>query len=117
MSASKRKGTAMETEVVRFLQSMGIGGAERRALQGVADRGDISGVPGWTLEVKNCARMDLAGWMNEAQLEWLHDNSGKFVSRWWAVIHKRRGKGISRAYVTMELTQLATIILELEKTL
>ena len=40
MSAAKARGTAAETAVVRYLSSLGIP-AERRALKGAADEGDV----------------------------------------------------------------------------
>ena len=46
MSASKSKGTAWETAIVRFLKDRGWPNAERRALGGANDRGDIAGVVG-----------------------------------------------------------------------
>jgi hypothetical protein len=43
MSRNKGKGTAFETLIVRYLQSKGWTHAERRVLQGQADKGDITG--------------------------------------------------------------------------
>ena len=88
MSKSKAKGTAAETAVVRYLREQGFEQAERRALHGTADRGDIAGVVGTVIEVKNCARMELAGWLAEAAAE--ADNDGARLGVVW---HKRRGKG------------------------
>ena len=45
-------GTAAETAVVRFLRDNGFPLAERRALHGSTDRGDITGTPGLVWEVK-----------------------------------------------------------------
>ncbi len=42
MSKSKQKGTAAETAVVKYLKANGFPKAERRALQGNLDKGDIS---------------------------------------------------------------------------
>lgn len=86
MSASKQKGTAAETAVVRYLQANGFPHVERRALAGVNDRGDISGIPGVVLEVKNCKRIELAGWLDELEAEMT--NAGAYIG---AVVHKRRG--------------------------
>jgi Holliday junction resolvase-like predicted endonuclease len=46
MSHSKRVGTAAESLVVDFLQRHGFRYAERRALRGVNDCGDVTGIPG-----------------------------------------------------------------------
>lgn len=46
MSKSKAKGTAAESAVVKYLREQGWPSAERRALNGASDRGDIAGVVG-----------------------------------------------------------------------
>lgn len=83
---SKQKGTAAESAVVAYLRTRGWPHAERRALSGNQDRGDIAGVVGVTLEVKNCKSIDLAGWLREAQQE--QANNGDHIG---AVVAKRRG--------------------------
>lgn len=87
MSASKRKGTAWETACVQFLRAEGAVQAERRALGGTNDRGDIAGLPGVVVECKSAARIDLAGWLDEAETE--RRNDGAEIGLVWA---KRRGK-------------------------
>lgn len=106
MSRSRAKGTAAETAVVRWLREHGFPFAERRALAGNKDRGDIAGVGGWALEVKSCRRMELAVWMDEAQVEGANDGTSMY-----AVIHKRIGKGDPGAwYVTLPLSVFAEVI-------
>ena len=46
MSASKAKGTAAETAVLRYVRDNGFPWAHRLALTGNADQGDISLLPG-----------------------------------------------------------------------
>ena len=104
MSASKAKGTAGETSVVRFLQANGYPHAERRALAGAQDRGDVAGIPGLCIEVKNAAAMKLAQWVDEAEREaaptGLRHAPGSDVPVVW---HKRRGRGSPGDwYVTMD---------------
>ena len=65
----KQKGTAAETAVVSFLQSAGFPHAERLALQGGKDRGDITGIPGIVVEVKNEAQYTLSSWLTECRIE------------------------------------------------
>lgn len=48
----KDKGTWAETRVTEFLRDNGWPYAERRALAGVTDKGDITGCPGLVFEVK-----------------------------------------------------------------
>lgn len=97
MSRSKQKGTAWETALCRYLTEEGFPHIERRALNGNSDRGDLAGIPGWVLEAKNCKRMDLAGWVDEAALEQANDGA-EFSAVW----HHRVGKSHPGAgYVTM----------------
>lgn len=83
---SKRKGTAAETAVVEYLKGRGWIHAERRALAGSLDKGDVAGVVGVCLEVKSCKTMDLAGWLREVEAE--QANAGAHVG---AVVAKKRG--------------------------
>lgn len=97
MSASKRKGTGWESVIVAALQGAGFVHAERRALAGARDRGDIAGIPGLVVEAKNAARLDLAGWLAEAEVERVNDRA-----RWGVVWAKRRGKASAAdGYVVM----------------
>jgi hypothetical protein len=68
-STAKRKGAATEQLLVDWLHANGYPHAERRHLAGIADRGDIAGLPGVTIEVKSGARLDLAIWMAELATE------------------------------------------------
>lgn len=118
MSRQKQKGTAFETAIVEYLQNQLCDDTiERRALNGTADRGDISGVTfcgdRMVLECKNKVEMRLAEYLREAETEAANDNAF-----YYAVIHKKRGVGISTAqtigqqYVTMPLHMLTSIIYE-----
>jgi hypothetical protein len=95
---SKAKGTAAETAVVGYLNANGYPLAERRALAGAADKGDIAGVTGVAIEVKNCAKTELGAWVDEANVE--ARNAGDAAGVVW---HKRRGKGSpGEWFVTMD---------------
>ena len=103
MSAAKTKGTAAETAVVRFLQANGYPHAERRALAGAQDRGDVAGIPGLVIEVKAAARMELAAWVEEAHREARSPDGVRVDDCLPVVWHKRRGKGSPGDwYVTMD---------------
>lgn len=76
MSKSKQKGTAAETAVVRYLRSFDFKGlgqpfpnAERRALSGNRDMGDVAGIPGTVIEVKAAETLKLAEWQRETLAE------------------------------------------------
>lgn len=87
MSKNKAKGTAWETAIVRFLQEHGWHHAERRALHGQLDKGDVTGLPGICIEAKSAARHELAAWLDEAKAE--KRNAGAATCAVW---FKRRGK-------------------------
>ena len=87
MSASRRKGTAWETAVVKYLQENGAPHAERRALAGGKDRGDIAGIPGVVIECKNEKIISLATYVDETEAE--RRNAGARIGLAWI---KRRGK-------------------------
>ena len=94
MSKSKDKGTWAETAVAYYLQNHGWPSAERRALRGIKDRGDITGTPGVCWEVKYCGksqRPQVAGWIQELKQEM--ENCGVHVG---LVVAKTRGYGDAR---------------------
>jgi hypothetical protein len=86
MNAPKKKGTAWESDIVRFLKENGVPYAERRALGGTEDRGDIAGIPGIVIEAKSGA-LHLAAWVAEAEAERVNDGADFGIV--WA---KRPGK-------------------------
>ena len=68
MNRSKRIGTAFETKVVEYLRQWWPY-AERRALHGVNDKGDVSGLVGVCLEVKAHAIWKPSEWLRELDAE------------------------------------------------
>ena len=55
-NAAKRKGSQAERDVVAWLKANGYKYADRRLAGATLDKGDISGVPGVTIEIKNHAK-------------------------------------------------------------
>ncbi len=109
MSASKDKGTAGETAVVRYLRDNGFPHAERRALSGMHDKGDVAGVVDNVIEVKVVSRDALPQWIDETEVERVHANAHYGVC--W---HKRRGKGSPGDwFVTMTGRQWVNVLHEL----
>jgi hypothetical protein len=107
MSRNKDKGSAAERAIVDYLRRIGFIHAERRLAGASKDRGDIAGIPGVVIEVKNQARMELAEWLEEAHLERHNDNA-----QIGAVWHKRRGRGSPADwYVTIDGTTFAYLLL------
>lgn len=75
MSRSKQKGTAAETAVVRALHGLGFPYAERRALKGGKDLGDITGSPGVVWEVKDARTWCGPEWLRETETERVNANA------------------------------------------
>lgn len=65
---SKAKGTRAETECVKYLREYWAA-AERRALSGNKDKGDIAGIPRTVGEVKAEVRVQLPKWQRETLAE------------------------------------------------
>lgn len=106
MSRSKAKGTRFESAIVAYLTEHGFPHAERRALSGTQDRGDIAGIPSWVLEAKNCSATSLGVWMDEALTEQANDGAD-----YSAVWHHRRGKASpADGFVTMTGSQFVRLI-------
>lgn len=69
MSKAKAKGTAYENMVVDYLRDTYWPFAERRALAGRNDMGDITGTPNLVWEVKSGSRLAIPEWLAETEAE------------------------------------------------
>lgn len=97
-ASAKQAGTRWESAIVDYLASRGWRHAERRAKTGAHDKGDITGIPGVVIEAKDVAKITLAEFLREAQVE--AENAGALVGAAWI---KRRGKASpGEAYVVMD---------------
>jgi len=106
MSTQRAKGTAWETAIVNYLIGEGFVMAERRALAGALDKGDITGIPGVVIEAKNCKTINLAQFLDEAAEEATNANADVGVA--WV---KRRGKtSPAEAYVVMSGTTFIELL-------
>jgi ATP:corrinoid adenosyltransferase len=106
MSASKKKGTGWETAVVQFLKENGVPHAERRALNGTKDRGDIAGIPGVVIECKNERAVALAAYADETAAEAANDSAP--IGLAWI---KRRGKASpASGYVLLDGNTLIRLL-------
>jgi hypothetical protein len=111
-SPQARKGSTFERDVVEYLRANGFPYCERHYGAGRPDDvGDIDGVVGWTLELKNHRALDLAGWSDEAERE-RHNGRQRFA----AVIAKRRGRPTEDSYVVMSLATFAELLADDEVT-
>lgn len=99
MSAAKQKGTLAESAFVKYLSANGFPHAERRALAGVNDQGDIAGVVGMAFEVKNHKKYSFPAWLKEATIEKENSRADycplivkpvgvgtNSVGDWWAIL-------------------------------
>lgn len=100
MNPSKIKGTRWETQVVDHLRANGVPHAERRALGGSQDRGDIAGIPGVVIECKSTVRVALAEWVDEAEAERVNDRADLAVV--WVKRRGRASPGAGYAVLTGE---------------
>ncbi len=104
---NKAKGTAAERAVCDYLNVRGIE-AERVPAGATLDRGDLwipdKNFP--VIQVKNHARLDLAGWVDDVAEQ--AENANRYAG---VVVHKRRGKGNPASwYTTLTLANLVDII-------
>jgi hypothetical protein len=107
VNRSKAKGTAAETAVVGYLRQW-FPRAERRALHGAQDRGDIAGVPRAAVEVKAGVKPSFGAWLAEAERERIAAGA-----MFGAVVHKPRGVGGTRVadwHVVMTLATFAQLL-------
>lgn len=90
---ARAAGTSFATWLVEYWRkAFGTRTIERRALTGRKDEGDIAGLNCHlgpiAVEVKNHNRIDLAGWIQEAQIE-----ASNADAAFGIVVAKRRGYG------------------------
>ena len=83
---NKRKGNRAELLVAKWRRTFGWVNAERSRAGWTDDRGDIDGLPGVCIEVKNEKKIDLPGYIRELETE-----MGNARAWTGAVIVKRRG--------------------------
>lgn len=100
MSKERTKGTLGENGWVNFLISNGFPHAERRALHGINDKGDVTGTIGLAWEIKNHKKYAIGAWLRELAIEKKNakadhaflivkpngvgvENAGK----WWAIMY------------------------------
>ncbi len=104
MNRSKRLGTSWESELVAYLKPYWPT-AERRALAGSADRGDIAGVAGVVIEAKNCQQIALSTWLDETEIE--RQNAG---ATYGICVVKRRRKAVGEAYCVLPLRKMVELL-------
>lgn len=104
------KGSSFERLIADCLAEHVDDRIDRRVKTGTKDRGDIGGLRHMggkvVVECKNVAKMNLAGWIAEAEVE--RGNDDALVG---LVVHKRRGKGQALdQYVTLTVRDLIALL-------
>ena len=90
-AASRRKGSRAEVEVVHALRRAGWDAdTSRNVLEGRRTGDDIVWDGPASIEVKDHAKLDLAGWLRQAQ-----DNAGDDPAVVW---HKKRGTAMAEGW-------------------
>jgi hypothetical protein len=93
-----KKGPLFELDVCKFFLGRGWGTRKLGSFQGAGDIGDLDGIPGWTVQIRNTGVMNIGAAMTDAQRQ------AKRAGRpWWCVIFKRRNHPVRRSYVILEL--------------
>lgn len=112
MSREARKGAAFEQQWADYASRRLGADIERRVKNGKNDRGDIAGLrimgKRVVVECKNHQRMELPGWLKEADVE-----KGNDDAEYGIVAHKRRGcgeKSFGGNYVTMDTDTFLAIV-------
>ena len=102
----KAKGSAFERDVAKYLADHGFPYAERRYGAGnTMDKGDINGLPGLVVECKNTQRIDIPGFLQEAEIERANAKADYGIA-----VVKRRGTGdAGQSYVLMTLESFARL--------
>ena len=114
MSKSKDLGTKAETAVVKALHRLGFPNAERRALAGVLDKGDILVNPGATIKVvvevkggdaaKTASDGQILKWLDETNRE--VDNS---EAHFGFLVVQRPGIGYPNAHRWWAITNIGAL--------
>jgi hypothetical protein len=115
-SSARAAGARFERAVADWLKANVSEWIDRRVKTGARDCGDIANLRTLdgrrvVVEVKDTARLDLAGWVREVEAERVNDGAVA-----GAVVHKRHGVGDpGRQWVTMTLADFAALLVVREQ--
>lgn len=104
-NTAKKKGTAWESRLVDFLRPLHPR-AERRAVAGTQDKGDVAGVDGWVISAKCHAKVTLAEWIDDAERQAKRAGVSRF-----AVVFPRKSHATAKAYAVVPLWLLSELML------
>ncbi len=105
-----RKGSSFERQTADYWRDNWDDRIDRRVRTGAKDKGDLANVRAHkhrlVVEIKNVAKLNLAGWIAEAQAEAINDEALCGI-----VIAKRKGKGDPKdQYVVMTQGDLLKLL-------
>jgi hypothetical protein len=93
-------------DVVRLLRDYGLTvGRPLAAGNGTTDRGEIDGVPGWSVLVRRQQTLDLPGTLAQAE-----EHAARHGNRRSAAVFHRRAHEIESAYVVFTLATFAELL-------
>lgn len=104
-SRAKAKGSKFERDVVEYLKRQGWKVSRAYGAGANRDVGDIYGLWRTVVECKNEQRIDLAGYMQELEVEM--ENA---EALWGAAVVKRRNKPTADSYVVMPMKLWVRVI-------
>lgn len=110
---NKLRGSKWERDVVTYLQGraadLGVADPDSidrwGSVNGRLDRGDIRGVPLFTVECKDEEKIRLPFYIEQAKRE-----QANYGTDFYAVVVKARRKSAAQAFVVMELDQFVPIV-------
>jgi len=112
-ATSRRKGATYDREVRRWLEDHGFTTNKGSVGLAVADV-TIEEHPNLCIEVKNQAKQDLAGWVDQAVRQ-AAEASTLMSTKIGVVVHKRRGfTSVGNHYVTMRADDFIRLLKERE---
>lgn len=97
---SKRKGSAWELDIVKYLIANGWKHAERRIAGSNVDKGDIYGIIGCVIEAKNEKKITLSDYMKELEVEMKNAKANTGA----AVVKKKGTTDVGQAYAVMPVS-------------
>lgn len=123
VSKAKAKGTAFETQILRYMQERGFADVYRPATKGAYDTGDINGIRHQhtfahaIIQCKNQKAFDLSGWLNDTvdqagqmEVRGPHDEGAVPIL---AVKRPRVGeKNLGDTYAVLRLEDLVGLLIE-----
>lgn len=109
-ASAKKAGSTFERSIADSLAEHVDDRIDRRVKNGNKDRGDVGGLRAHggrvVIECKDVARLNLSGWVNEAEVERGNDDALAGL-----VVHKRRGTADPlEQYVTCTLRDLVALL-------